>query len=123
MSHRVLRWVWELVAVSCAAQIGTAPLVAYYFGRFSTCFLLTNLIVVPAVMLILYLSVVVLIIPNLSHLLLYIVSWLNTILTSMASVPGVSIEGLHPTVLQVVMIYVVIGATCLLIPRLFRIGT
>ena len=33
MTHRVIRWLWGMVAVSCAAQIGVAPLVAYYFGR------------------------------------------------------------------------------------------
>lgn len=120
MSHRFLKWIWGLVAVSCAAQVGTAPLVAYYFGRFSTCFLLTNFIVVPATMLILYLSMVVIIVPYLAYLLLYIVSWLNTILALMASVPGASVENLHLTILQVVMIYVIIAAVYLLMPRLFR---
>ena len=35
MSHRVVRWLWGMVAVSLSAQIGTAPLIAYYLGMFS----------------------------------------------------------------------------------------
>ena len=107
MSHRLLRWCWGMVAVSCAAQLGTAPLVAYYFGRFSCYFLLTNFIVIPAATLILWLSPVVLVFPPLAYLLLYIVKCLNIVLEQMAAWPGASIEALHPSVLQTVMIYVV----------------
>jgi competence protein ComEC len=120
LSHRVVRWVWGMVAVSCAAQIGVAPLIAYYFGRFSTYFLLTNFIVIPAATLILWLSLLVLIIPSFAYLLLYIVGLLNAILTKMATLPGASIDGLHPTILQVAMIYVIIASCYLLVLRLHR---
>ena len=118
MDHRLLKWGWSMVAVSCAAQIGTAPLVAYYFGRFSTYFLLTNFIVVPFAVVILYLSLVVLIWPSLAYLLLYIVGLLNIILMHIATIPGASIENLHPTMLQVSMVYVVIVAVYLLIRKI-----
>ena len=48
MEHPWVAKVWGMVAVSIAAQLGVAPLIAYYFGQFSTCFLLTNFLVVPA---------------------------------------------------------------------------
>jgi len=116
--HRTVRWFWTMVAVSVAAQIGVAPLIAYYFGRFSTYFLLTNFIVVPSATLILWLAPVVLLIPSCAYLLLYIVGLLNTVLTRIAAIPGASIEGLHPSILQVAMIYVIIVAVYLLILRL-----
>ena len=47
-----------MLAISVAALLGTAPVVAYYFGRFSTYFLLTNLIVIPFATVIIYGSVV-----------------------------------------------------------------
>ena len=115
LSHRVVRWVWGMVTVSCAAQIGVAPLIAYYFGRFSTYFILTNFIVIPATTLILYLSLLVFIVPSLAYILLYIVGLLNTVLTKMSTLPGASIEGLNPTILQVVMVYVVIISCYLLV--------
>ena len=108
--HRLFRWLWTTLAVSCAAQIGVAPLIAYYFGRFSNYFLLTNLMVVPAATLILYLSLLVLLIPSLAYLLIYIVDALNQLLLWITMLPGASIEGLHPTLLQVWMTYVIIGA-------------
>ena len=120
MTHRVIRWFWGMVAVSCAAQIGVAPLVAYYFGRLPVFFLLTNFIVIPAAILILWLSPVVFLFPTLANILLYIVSRLNTLLTTIASIPGASIDGLHPTKLQATMTYVVIVACYLLVFRLSR---
>ena len=120
LSHRVVRWVWGMVTVSCSAQIGVAPLIAYYFGRFSTYFLLTNFIVIPATTLILYLSLMVFIVPSLAYLLLYIVGLLNTVLTKISILPGASIDGLTPTVLQVVMVYVIIVSCYLLILLLCR---
>ena len=120
MTHRVIRWLWGMVAVSCAAQIGVAPLVAYYFGRLPVYFLLTNFIVIPAATLILWLSPLVFLFPSLAYLLLYIVSVLNTLLTAIASIPGASIDGLHPTKLQTTMTYVVIVACYLLAFRFSR---
>ena len=119
MEHRVVKWLWGMVAVSCAAQIGTAPLVAYYFGRFSTCFLLTNLIVIPAAMLIVWLSLTVLVVPSLAWMLAAVVSFQNGLLTKIAALPGASIEGLHPSGLQVTMVYVVIVSIWLLAGRLY----
>ena len=117
MSHRFVKWLWGLTAVSCAAQIGVAPLIAYYFGRFSTCFLLTNFIVVPAAVVIILLSLVVIMIPSLAYLLLYVVTLQNAILTRIASIPGACIDGLYPTILQVSMVYVIILSVYLLVAR------
>ena len=114
MEHRIVRWLWALAAVSLAAQIGVAPLTAYYFGRLPVWFLLTNLIVIPAATLILWLLPVVLVFPSLANLLLYIVSGLNALLSAVATLPGASISGLHPTKLQTTMTYVVIVACYLL---------
>ena len=120
-SHRIVKWVWGMVAVSCSAQIGVAPLIAYYFGRFSTYFLLTNFIVIPTATLILYLSLLVLVVPAFMYLLIYITGFLNHVLAAIARIPGASIEGLHPSPLQVAMVYVVIVAVYLLILRLRRV--
>ena len=117
-SHRIVKWLWSMLAVSCAAQLGTAPLVAYYFGRFSTWFLMTNIVVIPAATLILYLALVVLFVPSLAYILNIIVMALNYFLGRMANLPWASIEGLSPTVLQIVMVYVIMAAVYLLIDRL-----
>lgn len=122
MSHRLVKWLWTMLAVSCAAQLGTAPLVAYYFGRFSTLFLITNLVVIPTATLILYLALLVLIVPSLAYLLNNIVTFLNTFLERMTALPCASIEGLHPSVLQTIMVYVVIAAVYMIIDRIYSVS-
>ena len=91
---------------------------AYYFGRFSTYFLLTNFIVIPATTAILYLALATLLLPMTGIALLTVVDWLNKTLTFMATrLPYPSIEGLHPTILQTVMIYVIIVSLFLIIKK------
>ena len=118
MEHRWIKRIWGLVTVSCSAQLGVAPLIAFYFGRFSTYFLLTNFIVIPAAMVILWLSIEVLVFPSLAYILLYIVQLLNEALNRIAAIPGASIDGLHPSVLQVVLVYILIICSYLLIERI-----
>jgi competence protein ComEC len=110
-----------MVAVSLSAQIGTAPLIAYYFGRLSCYFLLTNFIVIPAAMLILYLSLAVLLIPSLAHVLYNMVTALNYLLSFLAAIPGACIDNLHPTKTQTTMIYLIIVAVYLLAIKLIGI--
>lgn len=57
---RIGHYLCSLMSVSIAAQIGTAPLVLLYFSRFSTHFLLTNLLVIPLVSFIMYATFIML---------------------------------------------------------------
>ena len=118
LEHPLWRWLWGLTTVSVAAQVGTAPLVAYYFGRFSTYFLLTNFIVIPLTTAILYLALAALLLPVAGIALLTVVGWLNSALTFIAGrLPCPSIEGLHPSALQTAMVYVIIVSLFLIVKR------
>jgi competence protein ComEC len=109
LTDKMIRAVKDCLAISVAAQIGVAPLIAFYFGRFSTYFLLTNLIVVPAAYLILYGTLLMLFIPALSPVVIGIVGMLNKTLTLIAHLPFASIEGLHPNALQIVLCYLLVA--------------
>lgn len=54
LHHTLADKLWQLISLSISAQIGAAPLVMYYFSRFSVHFLLTNILVVPLVTIIIY---------------------------------------------------------------------
>ena len=110
MRHPVVNSLFGLTTVSLAAQLGTAPLVAYYFSRFATYFLLVNIVIVPMAMLIIYASLVTLMVPVAGGVLLWLVGALNTILGWVADMPMASIGDLHPSMLQVALMYVVVGA-------------
>ena len=55
-THALVRRVWSIMCVSMAAQLGTAPLVMYYFSNFSVYFLLANIMVALLVPCIIYMA-------------------------------------------------------------------
>ncbi|ALJ01508.1 hypothetical protein DC20_15880 [Rufibacter tibetensis] len=55
--HKLVRFFWELLAISIAAQLATFPLSLYYFHQFPVYFWVANLVAVPLTSLGLYLGV------------------------------------------------------------------
>lgn len=124
--HRILRYIWGLLTVSVAAQMGTAPLVIFYFSRFSTHFLLTNLWVIPMVSLILYSAVFMLILTPFPFLQLCLTSVVNTLLKTQNTVlrwieqlPASSVDGLWIDVWEIFLSYLFL----LLLFRYFAVRT
>ena len=116
-SHRVMKWLWAMVVVSCCAQIGVAPLTAYYFGRFSVYFLLTNFVVIPLATVILYLTAAMFvsalvpgILPVVAKMLSTVVGWQTSMAAWVSSLPGSSVENIMLSRWQLLFIYVAIGA-------------
>jgi len=64
IQYKFVRYVLLFMAVSFAAQIGTLPFTLIYFGKLSVIALATNIIVIPAIGIILSLSVAALIIGS-----------------------------------------------------------
>ena len=117
MEHRFLRWIWGLATVSISAQIGTAPLVTYYFGYFSTAFLITNYIVIPLTTLILYLTPLLLAVcwwpwgvTLMAGILSFLVLTMNQLLRWIAQLPHSSINDISLSTLQVFLLYIIIGS-------------
>ena len=113
--HRWLSSAWGLVTVSIAAQIATAPLVVYQFGRFSTWFLLSNFIVIPMSWLLLNIALLSIVLSwwswamkGLMILLTWLATALNHSLEWMVQLPLSSIEGITLSVTQLYLIYIII---------------
>ena len=104
--HPLQRILYNMVGMSLAAQIGAAPFIAYHFGRFSTYFLLTNLFVIPMATIILYGALLVVVLPMLAPALLWVVALLNKALEWLSQVPYASIDGLHPSSIQICLFYI-----------------
>ncbi len=101
--------------VSLTAQIGAAPLVAYHFGRFSTYFLLTNLVVLPLAYVVLLGGLAALCLPILTPVVTFCVTLMNSLLDLIGRLPMASIEGLHPSMPSLVIYYGVVGCIYLTI--------
>ena len=128
MSHPVAKWAWAMVVVSCSAQLGVAPLTAFYFGRFSVYFLLTNFLVIPLAYFVLYLTAAMFLV----WFLPVVVGWVAKALAIVvgiqtmavrwvASLPASSIDGIVLNRLQLFMVYVFIIAVAVMIYRLLRV--
>jgi competence protein ComEC len=130
---RLLRFVIGLFSVSLAAQIGTAPLVAFYFHRFACYFWLTNLFISPLAIVIIALSLLLIItslllptaLAGVSGAIAWTLKWTvtlqNMLLEQVADMPGASIENIHISLWQLLLIYIVIGATAMLIRRAYNV--
>ena len=116
IKNRFLRSVWGLITVSTAAQIGTAPLILFYFSRFSTHFLLTNLWVIPMVSLILYSAILLLVLTPFpwlqqafSTVVEALVSTQNRVLHWIEQLPFASFDGIWLDVWEVILFYLFIA--------------
>lgn len=82
-NNKVLQYGWVLLTVSVAAQIATFPATAYYFNQFPSYFWLSNLLVIPAVTVLIPLALGLLAfhwIPFFSSLIAFAVQWILKLL-------------------------------------------
>lgn len=86
--YKLARWTWGTLCVSMAAQLGTAPLVMYYFSNFSVYFLLTNLLASVLVPLILYGAVMLVVMIPFPECQLYVAKLLNALVDSLNVLAG-----------------------------------
>ena len=123
--NKLIRGIYSLFCVSLAAQIGTLPIIVYYFGRISCYSLLTTFVAIPAATLILYLCAFLLIFSVFAHIsgLAFIFTWLTNTTAKILSfithatnatfkftsmLPGASIEHIHLSLLQLTLCYIAI---------------
>ncbi|MBC7749405.1 MAG: ComEC family competence protein, partial [Methylotenera sp.] len=90
--YKVSKYIWDILTVSFAAQIGTLPLSIYYFHQFPGLFFITNLIIIPLLSIIMILGVLVMLLSGfniipvfLSQLLEWSIYYLNKIINAIAS--------------------------------------
>ena len=125
----ILRRMWGLVAVSVAAQIGTVPLVLYYFGRVNLYSPLTSLFFIPLTMLILYLGF--------SGILVYALGWNGSLLVAWAmraagwlsvgasqvnTWPGGLLRVENWSLVQMLLLYVLIAVLSLMLFKAAKIA-
>ncbi len=121
---RVGRYFWELLTVSVAAQLGTSPISIYYFAKFPNYFILSNLSVIAlsfAVIItgvaLLPISFVPLVSKHLTWLLTIEINAMNAIITFVERLPHSVTENIDYHIVQVILLYGVIGCFCYLLYR------
>lgn len=125
---RVVNYIWQMTAVSLSAQLGVAPLVALYFGRFSCYFLLANFAVIPLSAVILYGVAFIMLFAwlpwlqgILSAIVVKAVELMNASVSFVASLPAASIDGISINPVQVLMLYILMFSIYFLLPYLRKL--
>lgn len=127
-THPLVNWCFSMIVVSLSAQLMVAPLVAYYFGRFSCYFLLSNFIAIPLATVLIYLSVVMyalFFVPCLQGLVAIAVGWIAKALTLslawVSSLSAASVDGIELSNVQLWLVYLVVAVVYALLFYLEKI--
>lgn len=120
--HKWIDWFWSITAVSIAAQLATFPLGLYYFYQFPSYFIFSNLIVIPAVAIILYSGLVFLISATISaylgDIIGYILEWelwlLNQAVIWTEKLPGSLLTRLFVDFNQLLLLFALIFGAILI---------
>ncbi|MBN2729083.1 MAG: ComEC/Rec2 family competence protein [Bacteroidales bacterium] len=128
-----VRWkfadkIWQLMAMSIAAQLATLPFTLYYFGQFPLYFLITNILVVPLSGVVIYAGIATVafsFIPWLGDGVSWIMIWLarimNGIVQAVESLPGALISNIyiHP-IAALLLAGIIIAIAIMLIKKKIR---
>jgi competence protein ComEC len=60
--NKIVKYLWEALTVSFAAQIGTFPICLYYFHQFPALFFVTNILILPVLSFIMIIGIIVMLI-------------------------------------------------------------
>lgn len=97
--NKIANYFWEIITVSFAAQIGTLPLSIYYFHQFPGLFFVTNLVLIPCLIVIMALGLVLVLLAYfdftpyiLTETVEVLIKWMNQFINLVASVESFVIK-------------------------------
>jgi competence protein ComEC len=120
--NRLAKYIWDLLTVSFAAQIGTFAISCFYFRQFPVWFWLTNLVVIPAALVFIILAIAIVffsVLPVVSSFLASITGKLTGLmfefLKMIDSFPGAVISGFNFSVLSLILLLSLVLLTVMFI--------
>ena len=105
--------IWEITAISIAAQIITFPLGLLYFHQFPNYFLFSNLIIIPLTTIVIYIGIILVIFSKIPIIALWLgklmywgIALTNAIVKFVEQMPFSYISGIHISIIQTVFIFI-----------------
>lgn len=113
-----IKLIWQMLAVTLAAQILTTPISIYYFKQFPVYFLFANLIAIPLTNFLLILIILLLIfysfLPIIATVFAFLIDlgfrWLVQLIHQIEKLPSAIISSIHINTIQLFCLYLMIGA-------------
>jgi len=110
--NKVIRYFWQLLSVSIAAQLGVLPISLFYFHQFPGLFFISNLLIIPALGLILGMGMLVILLALLNWLPDFLVAiydtlirWMNDIIAWVAEQEAFVFRNISFDAVQLVFAY------------------
>lgn len=117
---KVENYIWEILTVSFAAQIGAFPLSIYYFHQFPGLFFITNLLVIPLVSISMAWGILVLLLASFgtipqffTKILEYLIYFMNQIIKWVASLEQFIIQDISFNIYMLLSSFLLIFAVIL----------
>ena len=114
---KILKYLWDILLVSLAAQLATGPLSVMYFHQFPNYFLLTNLLVIPFAGILIYTGVIFLffsLIPAFGKIAALVlvseIKSLNWLIAMIEGLPGAVSRCLFVSGFSALLLYILILA-------------
>ena len=115
-SNKILKYSWQMCAVTISAQVLTLPLILFYFHQFPVLFLFSNLMVVPLSGLILYFELLLLVLSPFPSIAVHVgmvtgmaISRMNDFILRINSIPHANFQFIQIGILQTVILYFAIA--------------
>ena len=123
--NKIVDFIWQLAAVTLAAQVLTTPISIYHFHQFPVYFLITNLLAVPLSSIIILLEILLCAVagwPALAGILGtvtgYLIGLMNGFIEYMERLPFAQWNNLQVNILQVLMLFgFIISIACWLLQK------
>ncbi|MGB6152594.1 MAG: ComEC/Rec2 family competence protein [Pricia sp.] len=113
--NKIVRYFWQLLSVSIAAQLGVLPISLFYFHQFPGLFFISNLLIVPALGVILGMGLLVIFLALFDHLPDILVAaydtmirWMNTIIGWVAEQETFVFKNISFDAVQLVLAYIIL---------------
>lgn len=123
--NRFIKYYWNIITVSIAAQLGVLPLSLYYFHQFPGLFLFTNIIVLTFLVPIFCIGILVILFTIVNILpdwlvTIYngIISWLNRFIRFVSRQQDFIFEEIHFSMLSVISCYLLIFSLSFLLKKI-----
>ena len=121
--------IWQLNAVTLAAQVLTTPLSIFHFHQFPVYFLLTNFVAVPLSSVIVIgeiLLCAIAFIPSIARILGNLLSWLimlmNEYVGRIEALPGSLWDGLQIDIVQTILLFILVTSWAYWLIRKIKTG-
>ena len=113
--NKIIRYFWDLIAVSLAAQISTAPITLFYFSKFPNYFIITNIFVMLLVTAVLSIGIAFLafsFVPYLNiiiaKLLDFLLDIMNFIIHKVNTFPKAITDNVNVNLIEIISLYLIL---------------